>query len=92
MTTSVVMTETPFNKRHCCWFCGEPSHVFFLFRSYSAAFSYESNDNLSPSHLHPAISIPSCRECQLFANKAKEKTLPEVKRSEEHTSELQSPR
>ncbi len=79
VTTSVVMTETPFDKRHCCWFCGEPSHVFYLFRSYNVAFPYESDNTLSSSRSHPEISIPSCRECQQFANKAKEKTIPAVK-------------
>lgn len=79
MTTSVVMTETPFNKRHCCWFCGEPSHVFFIFRTYRTTCSYESDEKLSPSRSQPAISIPSCRECQQFANKAKEKTILAVK-------------
>lgn len=79
VTTSVIMTETPFDNRHCCWFCGEPSDVFFLFRAYSAAFLYESDDKLSLSRSHPAISIPSCRECQQFANKAKVKTILAVK-------------
>lgn len=79
MTTSVVMTETPFDKRHCCWFCGEPSHVFFIFRTYQTTCSYESDEKLSPSRSQPVISIPSCRECQQFANKAKEKNILAVK-------------
>lgn len=79
MTTSVVMTETPFENRHCCWFCGEPSDVFFIFRTYSATFSYENDEKLSLSRSQPAISIPSCRECQQFANKAKEKTILAVR-------------
>mgnify|MGYP005988891109 CR=1 FL=1 len=73
MTTSVVLTETPFNNRHCCWFCGEHSHVFFLFRNHRTTFSYESDDKLSLSH--PAVAIPSCLECQQLANKAKVKTM-----------------
>ncbi|WP_232769079.1 hypothetical protein [Colwellia sp. Bg11-28] len=75
----IVITETPFDKRHCCWFCGEPSHVVFIFPSYSSAFAYESDKYLSLSSSHPLISLPSCRECQQFANKAKENTILAVK-------------
>ena len=75
VATAVVMTETPFDKRHCCWFCGEPSHVVFIFQSYSSLFPDESDKYLSLSSSYPAISVPSCRECQQLANKAKENTI-----------------
>ena len=77
--TPVVITETPFNKRHCCWFCGEPSHVAFIFPPYSSPFSYESNKYLSLSSSNPVISLPSCRECQQLANKSKENIISVVK-------------
>jgi hypothetical protein len=76
---SVILTETPFDKRHCCWFCGEPSQVFFIFPSCYSAFAYESDKYLSLSNSHPSISIPSCRECQQFANRAQKNTIFAVK-------------
>jgi hypothetical protein len=77
--SSVIFTETPFDKRHCCWFCGEPSQVVFIFPSYSSAFSDESDKYLSLSSSHPVISVPTCRECQKLANKAEESTILAVK-------------
>lgn len=79
MIRPIIITETPFDKRHCCWFCGEPSHVVFIFPSYSSAFSNESDKYLSLSSTHPVISIPTCRECQKLANKAEESTILAVK-------------
>lgn len=81
MITPVIITETPFDKRHCCWFCGEPSHVVFIFPSDSSAFANESDKYLSLSSSHPRMSIPSCRECQQLANKSQENTILAVKGS-----------
>jgi len=75
----IIITETPFDKRYCCWFCGEPSQVVFIFPSYSSAFSDESDKYLLLSSSHPVISIPTCRECQKLANKAEESTILAVK-------------
>ncbi len=72
----MIITETPFDKRYCCWFCGEPSQLVFIFPSYNSAFS---DKCLSLSSSYPIISIPTCRECQKFANKAKENTILAVK-------------
>ncbi|MFQ3209768.1 MAG: hypothetical protein ACI9U5_000059 [Colwellia sp.] len=79
MIRPIIITETPFDKRHCCWFCGEPSQVAFIFPSYSSAFSDESNKYLLLSNSHPVISIPACQECQKLANKAEESTILAVK-------------
>ncbi|PKI17384.1 hypothetical protein [Colwellia sp. 12G3] len=79
MIRPIIITETPFDKRHCCWFCGEPSHAVFIFPSYSSAFSYESDKYLSLSSSHPVISVPACRECQKLANKAEESTILAVR-------------
>lgn len=79
MIRPIIITETPFDQRHCCWFCGEPSHVVFIFPSYNSAFSYESDKYLSLSSSQPVMSLPSCRECQQLANKAKENTVLAVK-------------
>ncbi len=70
MTTSVVITETPFDKRCCCWFCGEPRDGDFIFPSPKPLSSYEENNYLRPSCPHPVLSIPSCSECQRIAKKA----------------------
>ncbi|MEG3756144.1 hypothetical protein [Psychromonas arctica] len=46
--------EIPFNYRHTCWFCGEPSDKKIKFPSYE----YEINilDHLP-------LTLPSCKEC-----------------------------
>jgi hypothetical protein len=66
--TSVIITETPFDKRCCCWFCGEPSHVDFIFPPQT---SYHENKYLVLSCPHPTISVPCCAECQKLASKAR---------------------
>ena len=75
VTTSVVITETPFNKRHCCWFCGEPRHVEFIFPNNSSVaantpYTYQDTKYLLLSCPHPKISVPCCGECQKIASKA----------------------
>ena len=71
VTTSVIITETPFDKRCCCWFCGEPSHVDFIFPPRNSATSYHENKYLVLSCPHPIISVPCCGECQKLAKKAR---------------------
>jgi len=75
VTTSVVITETPFDKRYCCWFCGEPSHVDFVFPTNSSLadntpYTYQDTKYLLLSCPHPKISVPCCGECQKIASKA----------------------
>jgi hypothetical protein len=70
VTTSVIITETPFDKRCCCWFCGEPSHVDFIFPPVSSPTTYHENQYLVLNCPHPAISVPCCGECYKLANKA----------------------
>ncbi|WNC71042.1 hypothetical protein RGQ13_13000 [Thalassotalea psychrophila] len=50
--------EIPFNFRHCCWFCQEPSNQQLLFPS--------TKDRLIDCP-HQAISVPICRECKSLA-------------------------
>ncbi|KGJ97104.1 hypothetical protein [Colwellia psychrerythraea] len=69
-TRSVAITETPFDKRHCCWFCGEPNNGAFVFPSNDFKTSNYENKYVILSCPHPIISIPSCGECQKIANKA----------------------
>lgn len=49
-----VAIEVPFNFRHICWFCGEPSDKKIKFPHYE----YEINilD-------HQPLTLPSCKEC-----------------------------
>jgi hypothetical protein len=78
-SASVIVTETPFNKRHCCWFCGEPSNAQFIFPSHSSLSSYQGDKSLLVTCPHPVISVPSCSECQKLAKKARVHTIWAVK-------------
>lgn len=53
--------EIPFNFRHTCWFCGEPSDKKIKFPKYD----YEINilD-------HQALSLPSCKECATIVKRS----------------------
>ena len=69
---TVAITETPFDKRYCCWFCGEPSHVNFIFPALNISpRSYRDAQFLSLNCPHPTLSVPCCGECQKLAGKAK---------------------
>ncbi len=78
-STSVIVTETPFDKRHCCWFCGEPQNSDFIFPPHNTLSGYHEDDYLLLNCPHPVISVPSCGECATFARKAREKTIWDVK-------------
>jgi hypothetical protein len=68
---TVAITETPFDKRYCCWFCGEPSHVDFIFPfTNTHSILYHETKHLLRSCPHPKISVPCCSECQKIASKA----------------------
>lgn len=58
-----ITTETPFNKRHDCWFCGEPNQYVF---TYLNAFEPKKSVNKSIAQL----SLPSCKECYQVAKKS----------------------
>lgn len=59
---SHITTETPFNKRHECWFCGEPNqYVFNYFNVFDTQTSMDRNSC--------QLSLPSCKECYLVAKK-----------------------
>lgn len=73
------MTETPFNQRHCCWFCGEPNQVNVIFPPHANISSYHKNKHLVLTCPHPVISVPSCKECYRLANKTNENNIWAVK-------------
>lgn len=75
------MTETPFNQRHCCWFCGEPNQVHVIFPPHQTLSSYHKKKHLVLNCPHPVIAVPSCKECQGFANKANENNIWSVNAS-----------
>lgn len=52
-------TETPFDKRHDCWFCGEPNQFVFHYVN-----SLKSNSAISQ------LSLPSCKECYQVAKQS----------------------
>lgn len=52
--------DVPFHFRHTCWFCQEPAALRLLF-----PFSASELKKCS----HDPISLPSCRECHIIAQK-----------------------
>ncbi|WP_394130032.1 hypothetical protein [Shewanella maritima] len=48
--------DIPFDHRHCCWFCNEPSNDLFVYYRVKH----------TP---HPSMQLPACSECKRFANK-----------------------
>lgn len=77
---SVVITETPFDKRHCCWFCGEPSHVDFIFPPLTSFSAYNEDKYLLLNCPHPTLSVPCCGECQKLSMKAEVENIWSVNR------------
>ena len=69
MTNKAVITETPFNKRHCCWFCGEPNDGYFTFPANS---STKQAHNQTPIYVtqcpHTTLSVQCCNECRKIAS------------------------
>lgn len=60
------LVDIPFEQRHQCWFCGEPSELTFGFpHQYFMVFDCS----------HPSLSVPSCRECTRLARKAKQHSI-----------------
>ncbi len=48
------LIDVPFEFRHCCWFCHEPSNLYFSYIK-------------EASTPHPSLSVPACQECLLLA-------------------------
>ncbi|GAM68673.1 hypothetical protein JCM19236_995 [Vibrio sp. JCM 19236] len=48
--------DVPFNLRHTCWFCGEPSHQ-------ELTFPIQESDYIT----HIPLAIPACDECRIIA-------------------------
>lgn len=69
MQTDYLLTETPFDLRQCCWFCGEPKQYLF-------AFPHDQWLVIDCSH--PPIKVPACKECFNFAVKAKVENIWDV--------------
>ncbi|NMH63665.1 hypothetical protein [Shewanella salipaludis] len=50
------LVDIPFDKRHTCWFCGEPSNLSFEYPA-------------QPPTPHPSLTVPACKECLQLARK-----------------------
>lgn len=72
-THTATMIESPFNLRHCCWFCGEPKKDFFIFPN-------QSEKHLLLTCPHPVIATPCCAECHPIASKAEANSIWAVNR------------
>ena len=66
MKDSTFVIEVPFDKRNCCWFCGEPAASVFIFP--------KSGNSLAVC-CHPKLSVPSCRECYTGASQSKQASI-----------------
>jgi len=65
-----ITTETPFNKRHDCWFCGEPNQYVF---TYLNGFESQVSENTLIAKPSSVFSLPSCKECYQVAKKSVKK-------------------
>ncbi|OBT13692.1 hypothetical protein A9264_13715 [Vibrio sp. UCD-FRSSP16_10] len=48
--------DIPFNHRHCCWFCNEPSNDAVDFPTVESAYL-----------AHTPLTIPACKECKIIS-------------------------
>ena len=63
------LIEIPFNNRHQCWFCGEPSGRYFTFpHQHHLVFDCP----------HPKLTLPCCKECRSAAVSAKVRSIWQV--------------
>ncbi|MDN3653251.1 hypothetical protein QWY77_10900 [Thalassotalea ponticola] len=62
--------EVPFNYRHTCWFCGEPSALEFCFPH---------AHSMLVDNAHPLISLNACHECVSFAKASSKSTIFDVR-------------
>ncbi|MGR5261399.1 hypothetical protein ACPV5Q_15730 [Vibrio astriarenae] len=59
-SSSFLQVDIPFNQRHTCWFCGEPSNDYIDFpKSQKAIARLE----------HQPLALPACSECSKFQYK-----------------------
>lgn len=63
---ALIAVEIPFDKRNCCWFCGEPS---------AKAFVFPKKVNKLETCCHPQLSVPSCNECTIGAKQSKHTSI-----------------
>ena len=61
--------EVPFTYRNMCWFCGEPGNQHFIFPN---------QHHLVIDCAHPKLSVPTCKECLVFANSANVDNIGQV--------------
>tara|TARA_B110000091_G_C13726042_1_gene436882 strand:+ start:404 stop:1078 length:675 start_codon:yes stop_codon:yes gene_type:complete len=66
--------EIPFEHRHHCWFCGEPSQVDFCFPPKCVGDFSEDKEIILESR-HPSLNVPCCAECYRLANQIKADSL-----------------
>ncbi|REL36047.1 hypothetical protein [Thalassotalea euphylliae] len=57
-----LLVDIPFEYRHTCWFCGEPSDQFVTFPHAR---------HIVLACPHPKLTLPSCRECRQLAYQTK---------------------
>ncbi|CAM2916595.1 hypothetical protein [Vibrio rarus] len=48
--------DVPFQYRHCCWFCGEPSNDAVDFPKVNSAYL-----------AHVPLTLPACKECKVLS-------------------------
>ncbi|MCJ8320734.1 MAG: hypothetical protein MJK12_13935 [Colwellia sp.] len=68
-SNDVSSIEIPFEHRHHCWFCGEPSQSYFIFPSNHSNNFYK-KQYIVLNCSHPRLSVPCCAECHRLANQA----------------------
>jgi len=69
MLSETTLTETPFEYRQCCWFCGEPKQYLF---------GFPHRNWLVFNCPHVPIKVPACKECYQFATQAKVDSIWQV--------------
>tara|TARA_Y100000034_G_C6789325_1_gene353286 strand:- start:208 stop:885 length:678 start_codon:yes stop_codon:yes gene_type:complete len=72
MATYPELIDIPFEHRHQCWFCGEPSHV---------SFTFPHSGYLVIACPHPTLMVPCCGECHTLARKAQVDDIWRVRQS-----------
>jgi hypothetical protein len=80
MAKAAIKTETPFNYRHCCWFCGEPHQGFFTFPTQQGSEDEFDMLIVDAQFTHPALFVESCHECRTFASQPSLSSIWEVRR------------
>ena len=64
---NIAQCETPFEKRHQCWFCGEPHSKQFIFPPLKNSSEFDEEAHLVFNCSHARLSVPSCTECYRVA-------------------------